>query len=61
MEMRTGSIRIDPSKRGSLRKILDTPKGKNIPVKKLEKAKHSKNPAVRKKANFALAAKKFKH
>jgi hypothetical protein len=55
------SINIKPSKRGSLHKMLHVPLGKTIPVKKLEAAKHSSNPALRKKANFALNARHFKH
>ncbi len=45
---------------GSLRKALKTPKGKDIPEAKLEKAAHSDKPALRKKANLALTLKGFK-
>ena len=37
---------------GSLRKALHVPEGKNIPSGKLDKASHSENPALAKKANF---------
>lgn len=54
-------IRIKPSRKGSLHKALGVPKGKKISEKKLEKAEHSKNPKLRKKAQFAENAKKWKH
>lgn len=54
-------IHIKKSKEGSLHKALGVPKGQKIPVKKLEAAKNSKSPALRKKANFAINARKFKH
>jgi hypothetical protein len=38
---------------GSLHKALGVPMGKNIPEKKLEKAEHSKNPSLKKKAVLA--------
>jgi len=38
---------------GALHKELHVPKGKKIPTKKLEKAAHSKNPLLRKRANLA--------
>jgi hypothetical protein len=44
---------------GSLRKALKVPGGKNIPEKKLEKAEHSKNPSLRKKAVLAETLKGF--
>jgi hypothetical protein len=42
---------------GSLRKALHVPEGKNIPSGKLEKATHSENPALAKKANLAKTLK----
>lgn len=42
---------------GSLRKALHVPEGKNIPSGKLEKASHSENPALAKKANLAKTLK----
>ena len=38
---------------GSLHRALGVPQGKKIPASKLARAKRSKNPALRKKANFA--------
>lgn len=42
---------------GSLRKALKVPEGKTIPSGKLEKAAHSKDPALAKKANLAKTLK----
>lgn len=42
---------------GSLRKALHVPEGKNIPSGKLEKAAHSENPTLAKKANLAKTLK----
>ena len=42
---------------GSLRKALHVPEGKNIPSGKLEKASHSENPSLAKKANLAKTLK----
>lgn len=47
-------IKIKKSHRGLLHKDLDVPQGQKIPRAKLVKAKNSKNPKVRKRANFAL-------
>ena len=52
-------IKIKKSKQGSLRKATGTKKGKNIPVSTLRRLKKSKSPAMRKKANFALNARKW--
>jgi hypothetical protein len=52
-------IKIKPSKVGTLRAATKTPKGKNIPVATLEAKKNSPDPAMRKKANFALNARKW--
>ena len=54
-------IHIKKSHKGLLHKKLGVPEGKKIPAEKLEKAKHSKSPALRKEANFAVNAKKFNH
>ena len=43
--------------KGSLRKALHVPEGKNIPSGKLEKATHSENPSLAKKANLAQTLK----
>jgi hypothetical protein len=46
-------------KPGALHEELGVPKGKKIPEKKLEKAEHSKNPKLRKRANLAKTFRKF--
>jgi len=55
------NIHIKPSKQGSLRRATKTKKGKNIPVSTLRRLKRSRSPAMRKKANFALNARKWGH
>jgi hypothetical protein len=40
-------------KKGALHKELGVPKGKKIPIKKLEKATRSNNPLEAKRANLA--------
>jgi oligoendopeptidase F len=54
-------IKIKKSNRGKLRRSTGTKKGKKIPMSKLRKMKKSKNPKTRKRANFAINARKFKH
>lgn len=56
---RRSGIHIKPSNRGKLRKTTGTKKGQKIPVSKLRKMKNSKNPKTRKRANFALNARKW--
>lgn len=46
-------------KPGALHKELRVKKGEKIPEKKLEKAEHSKNPTLRKRANLAETLKKM--
>lgn len=58
---RGGTIKIKKSHEGLLHKDTNTAKGKKIPEAKLEKAKNSKNPAVRKRATFAENAKHWNH
>lgn len=53
-------IYIKPKNRGKLRKSTGTKKGKKIPVKTLRRLKKSKNPKTRKRATFALNARKWK-
>lgn len=53
-------IRIKKANRGKLRKTAGVKKGKKIPAAKLRKMKRSPNPTTRKRANFALNARKFK-
>jgi hypothetical protein len=40
-------------KKGALHKELNVKKGEKIPEKKLEKAEHSKNKTLRRRANLA--------
>jgi hypothetical protein len=51
------AINIKPSHKGLLHKDLGVKQGEKIPAKKLEKAEHSENPAVKKRAVFAENAK----
>lgn len=44
---------INPENKGALRKKLNVKEGEKIPLKKLEKAAHSKNPTTRKQAILA--------
>jgi hypothetical protein len=44
---------------GALHKELHVKKGEKIPVKKLKKAEHSKNPTLRKRAVLAETLKKM--
>lgn len=53
-------IRIKKANRGKLRKSAGAKKGSKIPVSKLRQMKKSKNPKTRKRANFALNARKWK-
>lgn len=57
--MKKPKIHIKPSHEGKLRHGLKAKKGSKIPVSKLEAAKHSKDPAVRKRAQFALNSRKW--
>lgn len=54
-------IHIKKSNRGKLRRAAGVKKGKKIPVAKLRKMKRSRNAKVRKRATFALNARRFKH
>lgn len=45
---------------GALRKALKVKKGEKIPEKKLEKAAHSKNPLLAKRAQLAKTLKHLK-
>lgn len=51
---------IDKHK-GALHKELGVSEGKKIPAKMLEKATHSKDSLLRKRANLAETLKGFKH
>lgn len=52
---------IKPSEKGTLHTALGVAKDKKIPAGKLEKAEHSTDPALKKKAVFAANAKKWHH
>lgn len=54
------NIKIKKSNQGKLRKSTGTKKGKKIPVSKLRQMKKSKNPKTRKRATFALNARRWK-
>lgn len=60
MRKKRAPIRIKKVNQGKLRKATKTKKGKNIPISTLRKLKSSKNPVTRKRANFALNARKWK-
>lgn len=53
-------IRIKKANRGKLRRSAGAKKGKNIPVSKLRQMKRSKNPKTRRRATFALNARKWR-
>lgn len=55
------SIKIKPENKGKLHKALGVKEGKPIPEAKIEKAKNSKSPALRKEATFAENAKHWNH
>lgn len=46
-------IVIKKSRRGLLHAKLGVPQGQKIPMAKIERAMHSRSPALRKEANFA--------
>jgi oligoendopeptidase F len=52
-------IRIKKANQGKLRKSTGTKKGQKIPAKTLQKLSKSKNPTTRKRAQFALNARKW--
>ena len=54
------TIKIKKSKQGSLHKHLGVPKGKKIPASKL-RIKSTDSPAIRKKKQFAINARKWRH
>ena len=55
------TIKIKKSHEGKLHRALGVPAGQTIPLGKIERAAHSKSPSLRKEAQFALNARKFKH
>lgn len=59
--MAKSTIHIKPSRKGSLRRIAKAKKGQPIPMATLQRLAHSKNPKTRRKAQFAINARSFKH
>lgn len=55
------AIKIKPSHKGLLHKNLGVKQGGKIPLSSLVKAKNSSSPAVRKRATFAMNARKWNH
>lgn len=53
-------IHIKKANQGKLRSSTKTKKGKKIPVSTLRRLKKSGTPTQRKRANFALNARKWK-
>lgn len=54
-------IYIKPSHRGLLHRRLHVPEGEKIPASKIEAARHSSDPTLRKQAQFAKNASTFDH
>lgn len=54
-----GKISIKPANKGLLHKDLGVKAGKKLSVAQEQKAKNSSSPAERKRATFALNARKF--
>lgn len=54
-------IHIQPSHKGRLHADLGKKPGTKLSSAELEKAKHSKNPAERKRATFAINARGWNH
>lgn len=52
---------INPAHKGALREELHVPAGKPIPAAKLDKAAHSDNPTLAKRAVLAKTLKGFHH
>jgi oligoendopeptidase F len=61
MARRKSGIHIKKANRGKLRKAAGTKKGRKIPVSTLRRLKKSSNPKTRKRATFALNARKWRH
>lgn len=54
------AIQIKKSHQGRLHENLGVPEGRKIPLADLMKAKRSRSPEIRRQANFALNARKWK-
>lgn len=59
MARKRSGIHIKKANRGKLRKSAGVKKGNKIPVSKLRQMKKSKNPVTRRRATFALNARKW--
>jgi len=55
------AIRINPAHRGRLHRTAGVPEGQKIPIYRLRQLAHSPDPATRRRAVFALNARKWKH
>jgi hypothetical protein len=55
----SGQLKIGPLKKGALHDNLGVPQGQKLTTAQLQAAKNSKDAAVRKRANFALNARKW--
>ncbi len=58
---RKHGIFINPANRGLLHKTAGVPIGQKIPLSMLRRLSQSPDPATRKRAQFALNARKFHH
>jgi len=65
MAMKSGggkpTIKIKAANAGKLRAAAGVKKGQKIPVAKLQVLAKSKSPVIRRRAQFAINAKKFSH
>ncbi len=52
---------LGPSSKGKLHDALGIAGDKKIPMQRLQKAEHSRNPTIRKEANLAETLKTFHH
>jgi hypothetical protein len=55
------SINIKPSHKGRLHAALGIPQSRKLTLAQIKKAEHSRKPSVRREAQFADNARKFKH
>lgn len=53
--------KIGPVKKGALHKAMGIKQGQKIPLSRLEDEKQSSSPLMRKRANFAINARKWGH
>ena len=61
LRFKKGKPAIKPSHKGLLHEDLGVPEDKPIPAGKLQRALHSSDPDVKKRAVFAENAKHWKH